>query len=210
MLSLFRSRLSVSGRTSGIGWPIPARLIAQLAFGRRGFFVHLQQCCAIETLMRPVSVIPIRIANHFLSHPDFCHRHPNMLDVFVFHRPDEPLDQGDASMPSDGAEARRNPFSFAPSLEGRVPELYALVADEVFGLCPGSVQHTYLHLAPFRKGAFRSVAIASYYTPPFPFCCLTLPISVSTPSRTCWKDDRYGHPYRLHPAGAAGTGDLRF
>jgi hypothetical protein len=62
-------------------------------------------------------IIPVEVANDLLSHSRDMHGHQDIPQVFVLHGPDEPLDNGDAPMPANGAKARPDVRLFAPLLE---------------------------------------------------------------------------------------------
>ena len=53
--------------------------------------------------------------------------------AFILQAQDEPLDNRDTAVLTNGAETGRDAFEIAPAFERVTPELLALVADEVFG-----------------------------------------------------------------------------
>jgi len=56
----------------------------------------------------------------------------NDAHAFVLERQDESLDERNAPVLTNGAEARREPLAITPVLERITPELLTLVADDVF------------------------------------------------------------------------------
>jgi hypothetical protein len=59
--------------------------------------------------------------------------------AFVFEAQNKPLQQGNAAVLTNGAEAWRDPLAITPVLERVAPKLLAFVADNVFWCSSGGV-----------------------------------------------------------------------
>ncbi len=88
-----------------------------------------------ESHVGPVAVVPEEVKRDFL--PDCRETERNRDETsgaFVLERPDAALDHGDASVPSDGAEALPNSTTVTPASEILGHELPALVGHEIVRL----------------------------------------------------------------------------
>ena len=79
--------------------------------------VDLVGRAAVERHVRAMAVVPAGKSLEFLSHLFASHGDQDDARAERFHREDEPLDDGDAAVLADGAEARLDLASLAPVFE---------------------------------------------------------------------------------------------
>lgn len=70
--------------------------------GRSLSEVPLVRRRAVEGRVRPVVVVPGDVAGKFLFERVPPEQHEDAAKTFLFHRPDEPLDDCDAAVAADG------------------------------------------------------------------------------------------------------------
>lgn len=91
---------------------------------------HLTRGAPGESLMRPRFVVPREVDVDLSREKPERHRHQDGSERLVLHRADEALDDGDAGVLPDGAEARADATPLAPSTVV-VLKLHALIGDDV-------------------------------------------------------------------------------
>lgn len=102
--------------------------------------------------MGSVLVIPRSKQVQFLSERFSAQRSKQKPPrAFSFHGANEPFNDSDAAMLTDGAEARLDAAALAPGLESVAPELAALVADEVLRRLPGPTNRSGQELAHLNR-----------------------------------------------------------
>jgi hypothetical protein len=86
--------------------PSPPRLEAWSPAGRESPEVDLVGRARAKARVRALGVVPGRVGVELAPEGDTDERHDRQeASAFVLHRPDEPLDDGDASVLADGAQA---------------------------------------------------------------------------------------------------------
>ena len=107
----------------------------------------------IERGIRSVLVVPVNEQCELILKSCLAHRDQPATCSLTFHRADEPFDDRDAAVLSNGAKPWLDRPSAAPGFEAIAPELPSLVADEVLRRCvrdsDGSVEK---RLDVFRGG----------------------------------------------------------
>ena len=83
--------------------------------------------------MRTMLIVPSEERSELSSEARLALWNHNPASRFVFHGPDEALDNSNTPMLPDGAEPWTNCLDSAPALEVAAPEDGVLVADQVFG-----------------------------------------------------------------------------
>lgn len=118
------------GAGRGCG-PAHARFVAWLGVARTNACVGFLGRFAAEGGVRTGLVVPAKERVEFTPQVLPAQGDCDAAEAFVFERSDESLDDGDAAVLADGAEARPDAVASAPGLEPRAPELTALVGDDV-------------------------------------------------------------------------------
>jgi len=95
---------------------------------------RLQRRSSSKSLMRAVLVVPREVEREFVPYVGEPQRHEDRASALGLHGADEPLDDGDAAVLADRAEAQVDLPAPCPAFQGRAIELAAPVADEVPGL----------------------------------------------------------------------------
>ncbi len=85
----------------------------------------------IERRMWSVLVIPVNEQFEFILKSCLAHRDQPATCSLTFHRADEPFDDHDTAVLSNGAKPWLDLPSAAPGFEAIAPELPSLVTDEV-------------------------------------------------------------------------------
>src|SRR5262249_20593532 len=118
-----------AGRTAR---PIGPRFDPRPTVRREPFEVDFVRRATVECGVRAVLVVPADDRSDGLGHGLGAQRDGGPAQMRL-QRADRPLDDRDAAMLADRAEARVDAVAFAPALVAfRWPELRALVADQVF------------------------------------------------------------------------------
>ena len=89
----------------------------------------------IERRMWSILVIPVDEQLELIPESRATHRDQPAACPLTFHRADEPLDDRDATVLSNGAKPWLDLPSAAPGFESIAPELPSLVTDEVLRRC---------------------------------------------------------------------------
>jgi len=99
--------------------------------------IHLIRRLAFERRVRPVLIEPDFKEPKLPMERLPAKWHEDDSRAFILEAQDESLNQGNAAVLANGAEAGRDPLAITPGLERIAPELLALVADNVFwrGTC---------------------------------------------------------------------------
>ena len=108
---------------------------------------HFARCSPGEALMWPVLVVPNEVRVDLARKETEGHRHEDAPQGFVFHRADEALDDGDAAVLPDGAEARSHGTSSTPGAVVAL-KLHALVGDDVPRRGAGVAHPCWLQIHP--------------------------------------------------------------
>ena len=94
-------------------------------------------------------VVPGGVRSNLAAHPFDSERHQDTPRAFDLQRTKEPLDDCDATLPTDRTEARSHAVVPAPSLERVTEELTALVGDHMLWLRAGPLHDAVKELADF-------------------------------------------------------------
>lgn len=119
--------------------PTFPRLDAWTLIGRWNAMIDLIGCVALKTRMRPVFSIPVGKQARLLAEGLATKWYQDNACTFILERQDESLNQGNATVLANGAEAWCDPLAITPILEPVAPELRPLVANDVLGRGTGVV-----------------------------------------------------------------------
>ena len=89
----------------------------------------------IERGIRSVRVVPVNEQFELVLKSCLAHRDQPSTCSLTFHRADEPFDDRDTAVLSNGAKPWLDCPETAPGFEAIAPELPSLVADEVLRRC---------------------------------------------------------------------------
>jgi len=103
---------------------------------------RLQRRSSSKSLMRAVLVVPREVEREFVPYVGEPQRHEDRASALGLHGADEPLDDGDAAVLADRAEAQVDSPALRPRSETGAVKLAAPVADEVSGLCFVPAHHS--------------------------------------------------------------------
>ena len=92
----------------------------------------LMRCLAMKRGVGAIVIVPVRKTRQLLLERIRTKWHQNDTHAFVLERQDESLDERDAPVLANGAEAGCDVLTITPIFEHAAPELPALVADGVF------------------------------------------------------------------------------
>ncbi len=112
-------------------WPPRTRLELRQEASRSSAEVDLVRCPRREHLVRPIAVVPLSEDREFALDCSEPERDQDSSRALGLHGPDEALDDRDAAVVPDGAEALTSAAAATPSTEPDGCELSALVGDEV-------------------------------------------------------------------------------
>ena len=96
--------------------------------------VNLVGRSTVEILVRPVFVVPVKVAEKLFAHAIAPQRDHDAARALGLEGANEALEDGGACVHAHGAEARPDASALAPGPESVAAELPALVADEVVRL----------------------------------------------------------------------------
>ena len=110
---------------------------------------------AMQARVRPVFRIPVGEQPKRLAAGFATKRYRDDACAFILERQDEPLDQVNATVLANVAEAWGDPLATTPVLEQVAPKLLSLVADNVFGRGTGVIDNAFEEaLNRQRRGIF--------------------------------------------------------
>ncbi len=94
--------------------------------------IDLMRCLAIQRRVRSIFIEPIGITHYLSAERLPAKWHEDDPRAFVLEAQNEPLDERDTPVPTNGPEAGCDSIAITPVLERVAPELLALVADNVY------------------------------------------------------------------------------
>ena len=115
------------GSTRGSPRPLWPRLVSRLFRGRPEAEVNFLRCFSTQSLMRAKAVVPRNVKGELRLHVFEAKGDKDFSCVFVLQRENRSLDDGDASVLSNGSESRTDLHATAPVLEGLAEEYRMLV-----------------------------------------------------------------------------------
>ncbi len=118
-------------RTRRAAWPVRAWLESGLLVGHRTREEDLIGRLTVERVVRAVLVVPLENQFDFPLELRLVLGYRDHRQKF-FGGPMKTLDDGNAAVPADGTESRKDAHRFAPLLEVFALELRALIDDQVF------------------------------------------------------------------------------
>ena len=109
------------------------RLDSRFSTGRSLAEVDFVGCPAFKRRMRTMFVVPVNIRKKLVAECITAQRYEHSTSAFLFDRPDETFNDGDAAVLADGAIARRlDALTFHPASERVAIEDAVSVTDDVF------------------------------------------------------------------------------
>jgi hypothetical protein len=125
--------LDLGGRpsTGRSARPLPARLDSRRFAGRLDFAIDLLRDRAFQEIMRPKPVVPVEVERELASKRVVSVGDKQSTRALFLHRSDQSLDDGDAAVLADGAEALPDVPTPAPLSEPLVSELRPTVRDQM-------------------------------------------------------------------------------
>ena len=122
-----RLRASAAGST----WPPPTRLESWCAASGRLVEVDFIRRPTVQPGMWPITVIPSGEQRQLLAKGFSAAGDEYPPRAFVFHRENEPFDNGDAAVLTHGTESLTDAAATTPLPEPGRRELLAMIADQV-------------------------------------------------------------------------------
>ena len=129
----FEPNARTASTIPGVAKPPSSGLVSRCLARRGKTAVHLRRRSSVEARVGPLLVVPDCVARELTAHLLQTEGHDDPPRTLGLHRPDEPLDHGDAPVPSDRSKPRPDAASSAPALERPAEELLAFVGDDVAG-----------------------------------------------------------------------------
>ncbi len=120
-------------RTARLPRPPRSWLASWLTIGGWKRVIDLAWGATFERRIWSMFVVPVNEQFELILKSCLAHRDQPSTCSFTFHRPDEPLNDGDAAVLPNGAKPWLDLRSTAPGFEAIAPELPSLVTDEVLG-----------------------------------------------------------------------------
>ena len=123
--------------------PPRARFVSRALTRWQQIMIDLMRRLTTERRVRATMIVPIRKRRQLHVEPVRAKRHQNDARAFVLETQNEPFNERDAPVLTNGAEAGFDPIAVTPIFKHATPELLALVADDVFRGGTGGLGRTF-------------------------------------------------------------------